>query len=228
MTAFKKPFPHLILKNFYDKKDLDLIWEELSFYTKPGKLFEAKDFGGVVGKTNSHAIVLDLLYSPKFRSISNILNVNRKALDPDTLKEFSELDESCNDAISINNDVTKVRYYHDKEYYKPHIDSNFQFLSFSYFYKEPKKISGGDLFFPDHDYKYECDNNSVIVFPANIKHGVSEVHINNSDYYEGHGRYCISNFFSKVTEDIETKVVTKTFATIEETLAYYKQVSKSN
>ena len=106
MTAFKKPFPHLILKNFYDKKDLDLIWEELSFYTKPGKLFEAKDFGGVVGKTNSHAIVLDLLYSPKFRSISNILNVNRKALDPDTLKEFSELDESCNDAISINNDVT--------------------------------------------------------------------------------------------------------------------------
>ena len=50
MTAFKNSFPHLILKNFYDKKDLDLIWEELNFYTKPGKLFEAKDFGGVVGK----------------------------------------------------------------------------------------------------------------------------------------------------------------------------------
>ena len=102
------------------------------------------------------------------------------------------------------------------------------FNFYLFYFIKTKKFSGGDLFFPEHNYKYECDNNSVIIFPANIKHGVSEVHINNSDYYEGHGRYCISNFFSKVTEDIETKVVTKTFTTIEETLAYYKQVSKSN
>ena len=61
-SAFKKPFPHLIFDNFYNQEELDLIWEELNFYTKPNKLFEAKDFGGLVDKTNSHAIILDSLY----------------------------------------------------------------------------------------------------------------------------------------------------------------------
>ena len=29
--AFELPFPHLILRNFYNKEELDLIWEELNF-----------------------------------------------------------------------------------------------------------------------------------------------------------------------------------------------------
>ena len=48
-TVFEKPFPHLIIENFYNEKELELIWEELKFYTKPNKLLEAKYFGGVVG-----------------------------------------------------------------------------------------------------------------------------------------------------------------------------------
>ena len=48
--AFVDPFPHLIIKNFYNDDELELIWEELKFYTKPGKLLTAKDFGGVVKK----------------------------------------------------------------------------------------------------------------------------------------------------------------------------------
>ena len=56
-TAFKTPFPHLIIENFYNPEELELIWEELNFYTKPGKLFEAKDYGGIPDKTNSHAIL---------------------------------------------------------------------------------------------------------------------------------------------------------------------------
>ena len=38
--AFDKPFPHLILENFYNEEELNLVWEELKFYTKPGKLLE--------------------------------------------------------------------------------------------------------------------------------------------------------------------------------------------
>ena len=44
--AFAEPFPHLIIKNFYNEDELKLIWEELNYYTKPGKLLEAKDYGG--------------------------------------------------------------------------------------------------------------------------------------------------------------------------------------
>ena len=194
-SAFVEPFPHLIFKNFYNQEELDLIWEELNFYTKPDKLFEAKDFGGVVDGTNSHAIQLDTLYSDKFRPISNILTVNRKLFDPNILKSFGKIHECCEGALIANTDITKVRYYHDKEYYKPHTDLFYQFLSFSYFYKEPKKFSGGELFFPRHDYEYTCENNSMIIFPGWVEHGVKEVSIDNSDYYDGQGRYCISNFF---------------------------------
>ena len=195
-SGFKEPFPHLIFNNFYNEQELDLIWEELNFYTKPSKLFEAKDFGGIVDSTNSHAIVLDNLYPTKYRSISNILTVNRKLFNSDVLESFAKVDDCCAIATESNSDCTKVRYYHDKEYYKPHTDSAFQFLSFSYFYKEPKKFTGGSIVFPKYDYEYSCENNSMIIFPGWVEHGVKEVKIENSDYYEGYGRYCISNFFT--------------------------------
>ena len=50
--AFTDPFLHLIFHNFYDDEELELIWEELNFYTKPNKLFDVKDYNGVVGYTN--------------------------------------------------------------------------------------------------------------------------------------------------------------------------------
>jgi hypothetical protein len=70
--AHTKPFPHLIIKNFYNEDELKLIWEELNFYTKPGKFLDAKYFGGVVGKTNSHALALDSVYREEYRNLSNI------------------------------------------------------------------------------------------------------------------------------------------------------------
>ncbi len=192
-VAFKQPFPHLIIENFYSPEELDLIWEELNFYTKPGKLLEAKDFGGVVGKTNSHALILDNVY--RNRSISNILKVNRKLFDSETLNVFSKISDCCCIANRANWDNTKVRYYHNDEYYEPHTDSSMQFLAFSYFYKEPKKFDGGEVFFPKYNYEYQCYNNSIIIFPGWVEHGVRKVSITDSDYYDGWGRYAITTFF---------------------------------
>ena len=31
-NAFPDPFPHLILENFYNEEELNLVWEELKFY----------------------------------------------------------------------------------------------------------------------------------------------------------------------------------------------------
>ena len=198
------PFPHLIIENFYNDEELELIWEELKFYTKPGKLLEAKDYGGVVQGTNSHALVLDDLYrdyslrkesKPNFRNISNILTVNRKLFDPEILNTFAQIHDCCGIVKFVNYDLTKVRYYHDEEYYKPHTDTPFHFLAFYYFYKEPKKFTGGEVFFPKYDYAYSCSNNSTIIFPGWVEHGVKKVSIKDSDYYDGWGRYCISSFF---------------------------------
>ena len=193
-VAFDQPFPHLIIKNFYNPEELELIWEELKFYTKPGKLFEAKDFGGVVDKTNSHAIILDEIYK-KNRKLSNILTVNRKLFTSETLDLFAEIHDCCCIANQSNTDITKVRYYHNDEYYDPHTDKPFHFLAFSYFHKQPKKFSGGELIFPKYDYYYPCDDNSMIIFPGWVEHGVSKVKIDDSEYYDGHGRYAITSFF---------------------------------
>ena len=193
--TFDKPFPHLIIKNFYNKEELELIWEELKFFTKFGKLLEAPGFGGIPNKTNSHALILDEIFSYQ-RNLSNILTVNRKLFRSETLKIFSKIHDCCGIASKANNDVTKLRYYHDGDYYEPHTDKTVQFLGFSYFFREPKKFEGGELIFPKYDYTFSCDNNSLIMMPGWVEHGVSKVSIKDSDYFDGYGRYAVTSFFS--------------------------------
>ena len=188
------PFPHAIFRNFYDNHELELIWEELNFYTKPNKLLDVEEYAGVVGSTNARAIILDDVYDNN-RSISNILTVNRKIFNEETLEIFSNISDCCSLARDCNWDVTKVRYNHHGEYYKPHIDKAMPFLAFSYFHKQPKRFTGGELVFPKYDYSFDCDDNSLIIFPGWVEHGVNEVSIQNSDYYDGYGRYAITSFF---------------------------------
>lgn len=188
------PFPHAIFRNFYDNHELGLIWEELNFYTRPNKLLDVEEYAGVVGFTNARAIILDDVYDNN-RSISNILTVNRKIFNEETLEIFSNISDCCSLARDCNWDVTKVRYYHHGEYYKPHIDKAMPFLAFSYFHKQPKRFTGGELVFPKYDYSFDCDDNSLIIFPGWVEHGVNEVSIQNSDYYDGYGRYAITSFF---------------------------------
>ncbi len=193
--AYETPFPHLIYHNFYNNDELKLIWEELDFYTKPDKLLDAKEYLGVVDKTNAKALHLDVVYPKKFRKLSNILTVNRKVFKRQVLEPFSKLHDCCVHSTQSNYDHTKVRYYHDGDFYEPHTDNFFDFLAFSYFYREPKRFEGGELFFPKYNYSFSCNNNSIIIMPAWVEHGVTKVSIKDSDYYDGFGRYAITSFF---------------------------------
>ena len=202
VTLYQTPFPHAIVDNFYNEEELELIWEELKFYTKPGKLLDAKDYGGVDGYTSAKAILLDSLYQNRtgsgglnWRTMSNILTTNRKLFTSGVLDAFAEVDDCCCLANQTNNDITKVRYYHNGDAYNPHTDKGFQFLAFSYFHKEPKKFEGGQLYFPKYNYEIPCDNNSMIIFPGWVEHGVREISIKDSDYFDGYGRYAITSFF---------------------------------
>lgn len=198
-----EPFPLMVVNNFYNQQELDLIWKELDFYTAPNKLVSAENYGGVVGYTNAKALILDDLYrnyeSDKkgvdYRNISNILTVNRKLFECGVLDTFASIHGCVSIANKTNHDITKVRYYHDGQYYDPHTDKSTMFLAFSYFYKEPKKFVGGDLEFPKYDFKLPCTNNSIVIFPGWVEHGVRKVKIKNSDYYDGWGRYAITSFF---------------------------------
>ena len=195
------PYPLMVVNNFYNEEELALIWKELDFYTEPNKLLEAEEYGGVIGYTNAKALLLDQIYKKSkdgktdYRNISNILTVNRKLFSCGVLDTYAEIHDCVGLANKTNWDITKVRYYHDGEYYDPHTDSPFQFLAFSYFYREPKRFDGGHLIFPRYDYEFNCEHNSLIMMPAWVEHGVSEVSIKESDYYDGYGRYAITHFF---------------------------------
>ena len=201
IDAYADPFPHIIIHDFYDDEELELIWEELDFYTKPGKLLDAKGFGGVVGKTNSHALMLDDIYPPAYRRVSNILEANRKLFTSGVLDAFAQCHDCCSIAPKVNSDYTKVRYYHDGEYYQPHTDQAVMFLAFSYFYKEPKRFKGGDLVFPQYEKLLTCENNMTIMLPGWVEHGVAKVEIEDSDYFDGYGRYAITNFMTCIDKE---------------------------
>ena len=57
ITLYANPFPLMVVENFYNEEELGLIWEELNFYTKPGKLLDAKGYGGIVDHTNAKALL---------------------------------------------------------------------------------------------------------------------------------------------------------------------------
>ena len=209
--AFKDPFPHLIINNLYTEDELELIWEELKFFTKPGKLLEAKDYGGVVGYTPARAVVLDDVFA-RHRQMSNILTVSRKLFKSSVLDEFGKIHDCCSIAKDCNWDIVKLRYYHNDDYYDPHTDRSMQFLAFSYFYKEPKKFEGGELLFPKYDYKVPCENNSIVIMPGWVQHAVSKVSIEDSEYFDGWGRYAVTHFFGskdKPSKNTDVKKETK-------------------
>lgn len=209
IEIFKDPFPHIIVKNFYSQDELNLIWEELNFLNKPGKLQTPDLYHAGVDKSNGQyltthkAITLDYCYASN-RNLSNILTVSQKLFDHGILNIFANEFSFAKRILYANYSYTKVRYYHDKDEYAPHEDITFEYLAFSYFNKSPKKFSGGELYFPDHNnYEFNCENNSLILFPSYIKHGVRKVNIKESDYFSGFGRYAITHFFGhRLVEDL--------------------------
>ena len=95
--VFCDPFPLMVINNFYNEKELKVIWKELDFYTEPNKLLDAEEYGGVVGFTNAKALLLDEIYKKSkdgksnLRNISNILTVNRKLFHSGVLEEYAKI-----------------------------------------------------------------------------------------------------------------------------------------
>jgi Rps23 Pro-64 3,4-dihydroxylase Tpa1-like proline 4-hydroxylase len=180
----------------YTDEELNLIWQELDFlchFTKmstPDVYLAAEDGKGGY-KTAAKAIALDAFYTE--RQYSNILTVNRKLYTDGYISLFSNLHPSLKYCGGANSDYTKIRYYQNKDKYETHADFNFMFLAMTYFYREPKEFKGGSLLFPEHDYEFECENNSMILIPGYVDHAVSEVEVTEK-LFEGKSRFCMTQF----------------------------------
>ena len=191
-----EPFPHIIGTDVWDDEELELIWEELNYYNKPGRLRNAIDYGGVVNKTTAKAIALTAIFKDKYSDLSNIISLQPnllKKLGPH-LAKWSKSHYSLYDVGKAKKTYYKIRYYHDGDGYGGHTDSPFAYLIFMYFHKEPKKFSGGELYFEHFGTEFPCNHNSLIVLPSYVKHGVRPVSIDDQNYHAGNGRYAITIF----------------------------------
>lgn len=192
------PFPHLIVENVYSDDELVLIWKELEFLNQPGKWKCPTDTGTATEENiplkNNLGLFLDGdrgIY--KERQVSNILTLNRKIVNQEIMNAYSDLSFGYKTFLQTNADVTLLSYYENGHNYKKHIDDAVV-SSLTWFYKEPKMFSGGDLVFSDFDrYRVEIKNNRAIIFPSFIFHEVEKVSM--PEYKPQCGRYCVTQFF---------------------------------
>ena len=203
INYFDCGFPYIIIDNFYNKNELDLIWKELDF------LLDGDKFDGALstntatnnGKlaSNKKGLFLDLVYPN--RKISNILTCNRKLFN--NIRSICDSHESWwFRYLNGNYDETILSYYEDENYYDAHTDRAIM-TSLTWLYKEPKKFQGGDLYFKsgidnfsDYLKKVEVKNNRLIMFPSMIPHQVDSVKMDSEYKDKGLGRFVITQLIN--------------------------------
>lgn len=195
----KEPFPHAIIEDFYNEEELKLLWKELDYLTSPNKMIlsgdelgTAKDNFTQVTKSSSYGIMLHEYFSQK--TYSDILVVTDKIFNLNLLNQIASLHPLMGHVSRLNDSTTKLKYYEDAEEYKAHIDTS-RFTMLNYFFKEPKKFTGGDLYFKDFDYTIEIKNNMVVFFCGAINHASTKLISNDFyDKFSGYGKYCVTKF----------------------------------
>ncbi len=184
-----EPFFHSIVYDYYNIEEQKLIWQELEFLNKPGKMLSPNETGDPNSSPNKVGVFLDRLYD-KNKNFSNILKVNRKIFK---IKNFLYENPFSRYLNIVDYDLTMISYYEDGSYYLPHFDS-YTISSVTTFWKTPKMFSGGELMFCNYNYIPDMPHNTMILFPSYEAHEVSEVFMDNNDGING--RYTINQFYN--------------------------------
>ena len=203
-------FPYILIDDFYNEEELDLIWEELDFLSYDFKLKSPEETGAafvppdksgiderILLKKNRGIFLEDVF---KYKECSNILKVNKKLFDIDLIKHGSWFFKNIPEALSTGTNL--ISYYEDtdeeRSYYAPHRDTALV-TCLTWFYKgTSKKFKGGDLYFPDYDNKcVEVKYNRVILFPSFIQHAVDNVEVEECFRGKYMGRYCLTTFMTQ-------------------------------
>ncbi len=187
---------YIYKENFFTEEELCSIWKELEFINSPliledpGDTGTAVDDDGVPLKQNS-GVFLDRLFVDYAR-VSSIYNCASKIFQGSTL-EYSKLSFNSTAILSTRKSSCLVSYYDHGDSYKEHHDLCVVTCLF-WFYKEPKKFSGGDLFLPQFNKTFSAKNNSMLMFPSHARHLVTPVLIEEENRGKGLGRYCVTVF----------------------------------
>tara|TARA_B100000035_G_scaffold10_1_gene12 strand:+ start:234 stop:824 length:591 start_codon:yes stop_codon:yes gene_type:complete len=190
LTPYSEPSPHILLEDVFTSNQLDNIWREINFITPHLTSAEysgsAHSESGTILKKNRglflHKVYVDTVMSP-------ICQESFKVAWKSGISDYWISPWLQNMYNQTNWNTLLLSYYENTDHYKPHIDESV-FTMLLWLWKEPKKFSGGNLYFPDANYAVECKNNCGIIFMSNEKHAVDPIILDTP----GYGRYCISVF----------------------------------
>jgi hypothetical protein len=184
-----EPFYHTIIYDYYNSEEEKLIWQELEFLNKEGKLLPPLVTGDPNASPNKVGVFLNTLYKDN-ENFSNILNVNKKIYK---IKNLLSENIFTNYLKIVDYETTMISYYEDESYYLEHHDC-YVLSSVTTFWKTPKQFSGGNLIFTKHGYCPKMDHNTMILFPSYEIHEVSEISMEENDGING--RYTINQFYA--------------------------------
>ena len=193
----------IVIDNFYTESQLDDIFKELAWITKPqilvgeSSLATAEDGSG------------NFLASKKGIFIDKIIQYWRHSalmsypMDNMNTQEFRNKIVSYNSLYKIlfscNRRDHLLSYYQNNDFYKAHTDASV-FTILNYFYKEPKQFSGGEIilrsFTSTKEAEIEIKNNRIVIIPGCTEHEVKAITSNLTDNYSGNGRYCVAMFLT--------------------------------
>lgn len=192
--------PVVIIDNFYDDEEYKRIWLELDFLLndkdrllnpiESGSAYDIDENNEKVYLKSNKALWLDQLYAD--RNMSYILGINRKIFWDEIAKELPKTHTFFRYLSASNGDSTLISYYENADYYDFHEDKAL-ITCLSWFYKKPKKFSGGTLYL-EEDVKVECKDNRLIMFPSCIKHSVEPVSMPKEFENSVNGRITMTQF----------------------------------
>ena len=186
--------PVVHIQNFYSAGELEKIMNELEYLYSIDRYKGAEEDGGPgtayedgealkVGK----GLHLNVVYDDVKQS--DILNINRKLFDKNLMDSLMYKHPFFRYLWRSNRDETKIHYFENGDHYKPHTD-DCVITAITWFYKEPKMFTGGDLII-EKALKFPCLNNTTVIFPSILYHEVTAVVMEN---LSGLGRYSMSQF----------------------------------
>lgn len=187
----EQPFPYIVIDDLYNEYELSKICLELACLSD--KLQGPEESGSAMDENKNYTkqnrgVYLEEIYTEN--RYSSILSINPKSF---SMISDIKTDNWYYNNLRINSSNTLISYYENEDHYKSHFDNTILTV-LTWFYQEPKRFSGGDLYFNDYDITIECKHNRCIAFPGHIGHSVNPVELEKEYQHQGLGRWCMSQF----------------------------------
>lgn len=193
----KNGYQFLYVDNWFNKNEEKLIWKELDFYYRPDNLELASDFSAKkdgVTLSNSWRMYPDAMFTENYKHVSSIISSTKKFQD---IKFQDFIKKAMPHGVQfclMDKNSSIVSYYDNAHEYKTHHD-NPQFTALIWFFKEPKKFTGGDFIFTQSNVNVKCKHNRMVLFPSYYLHKVTPVLLDNEYRNKGLGRFTITHFY---------------------------------